>query len=141
MKYIAILAATLAFTACAAQEKKKSSANCDPMELLQGKSCIEPDYQEIAKHPLGSEDNPVRAAGVAGQREYLSRLICADGQPITQFSRVGSVGEGPYGFILDLYEVTCNTDQGFVTHSVYMDLYHKDYRESLPAKGFSALKQ
>lgn len=90
--------------------------------------------QNADKHPLGlSEYNPVRVNGPRGQREYLSRLICPNGQAVTAFSRVGSVGSGPYGSILDLYEIDC----GNKTYSVYMDMYHPNYKEDRPIDGFT----
>ena len=81
-----------------------------------------------------------------GQREYLSRLRCADGQAPT-FQRAGSVGprtapppprqsESTKAYdqraraemaqgasddhIVDLYKVRCDAR----THDVYMDMYH-----------------
>lgn len=35
---------------------------------------------KVKGFPLGSDGNPVRAEGAAGQRAYLSRLRCANGQ-------------------------------------------------------------
>ena len=112
---------------------------CGFKEMMEGISCIEPNLEEIAKHSLGSRGNPIRADGPKGQREYLSKLICLNGDPIWDFKRGGSVGMGPYGFMLDVYIVLCNTEKGVVEHSVYMDLYHKNYKESGVAYGFKEL--
>ena len=114
---------------------------CGLEEMVAGISCVEPNFEEIAKHPLGSKENPVRADRASGQRAYLSRLVCTDGNPIVNFSRTGSVGVGPYGFILDLYVVLCDTKQGEVEHEVYMDFYHRGYIENEVAAGFGSIRE
>lgn len=95
---------------------------------------------EIEKHPLGSAENPIRVSGPAGERKYLARLICANGEKVSAFSRSGSTGFGPYGSILDVYVVICDTDQGAVNHTVFMDMYHDNHVETRPAHGFKALE-
>lgn len=84
-----------------------------------------------ASFPLGSEQNPVRADGPPGQRAYLSRLRCPDGTA-PAYVRGGSTGEGPYGSILDVYNVSCAGQQA---SEVFMDMYHK-HEESRPITGF-----
>jgi TPR repeat protein len=44
--------------------------------------------------PLGAQSNPVRADGPPGERRYLMRLRCPEGDA-PAFERLGSVGEGP----------------------------------------------
>lgn len=83
-------------------------------------------------HPLGSENNPVRAKGPEGERAYLARLRCADGNA-PAFERQGSTGIGPYRNILDLYTVQC---AGAAPLSVYIDMYHK-HAEPAPVPGFT----
>lgn len=92
------------------------------------------------KQPLGSFANPVRADGPEGQREYLARLVCSNQEPVSAFQRLGSAGVGPYGSILDVFVVICDTYQGAVNHTLYMDMYHSGYRETRPALGFAALQ-
>ena len=71
-------------------------------------------------HDLGSAKNPVRENMPQGETAYLARLRCADGKrPI--FDRAGSVGNSPYGYIMDKYIVTCEGQQPM---DVYMDMYH-----------------
>jgi hypothetical protein len=94
----------------------------------------------IDQHPLGSAKNPIRASGPEGERQYLSRLICENDEPVSAFSRDGSSGIGPYGSILDIYTVVCDTDEGAINHTIFMDMYHDDYKEKRPAHGFKALK-
>jgi tetratricopeptide (TPR) repeat protein len=85
--------------------------------------------------PLGSIKNPVRAFRPAGQREYLRRLRCPDGKP-PKFERQGSIGRGPYGNILDMYDVKC---ESIPPISIAMDMYHPGYRETSAVQGLSVL--
>ena len=88
-----------------------------------------------ARHPLGSMDNPVRAEMPPGQRAYLRRLRCSDGRAPT-FERIGNVGLGVYGNIIDNYRVSCGAAQpGDV--EVYMDMYHRGHVEERPVPGFT----
>lgn len=70
--------------------------------------------------PLGGQRNPVRANGPQGQRDYLARLRCADGLA-PSYQRVGSIGIGPYGKMLDGYTVQCRGEDPV---TVTMDMYH-----------------
>ncbi|PKM16254.1 MAG: hypothetical protein CVV12_04605 [Gammaproteobacteria bacterium HGW-Gammaproteobacteria-2] len=81
---------------------------------------------------LGSRSNPVRVYQPQGEREYLHRLRCDNGTPPT-YERVGSVGFGPYGRMLDAYRVQCSEANPTV---VYMDMYHCE-EETQPIPGFS----
>ena len=81
---------------------------------------------------LGSQGNPVRCSGPPGERAYLNRLRCESGKAPKYF-RVGSFGKGPYGHILDGYNVKCE-DKDPVT--VFMDMYH-DHVETQPVPGFT----
>jgi hypothetical protein len=89
---------------------------------------------EADKSPLGSEKNPIRVNMPAGERYYLGRLRCLD-KATPAFNRSGSVGIGPYGYILDLYAVTC---PGKAPVQVYMDMYH-DQPEARPVPGFTVI--
>ena len=85
-----------------------------------------------ATAPLGSLKNPVRCFFPTGQREYLRRLRCPDGEaPI--FRRVGSYGMGPDKHIIDGYRVRCADGKPLM---VFMDMYHKGYLELAPPPGF-----
>jgi hypothetical protein len=88
---------------------------------------------EVAKHPLGSEANPVRAEGPPGQRSYLQRLRCPEGKPPT-FERQGSAGLSPYGSIMDIYEAACDSPPA---KRIYIDMYHSGYIESDAVPGFT----
>ena len=54
---------------------------------------------------VGSKDE---FGGPAAERTYLDSLRDSTGKPV-QYQRLGSVGSGPDGHILDLYEITTST--------------------------------
>jgi hypothetical protein len=86
--------------------------------------------------PLGGRENPVRAKGVFGQRDYLARLRCKNGRA-PEFERAGSIGTGPYGKILDLYTLHCENGP---VQQVAMDLYHC-VEETRPIEGFEIVER
>jgi hypothetical protein len=135
---IRILLLSILISGCATTQSPKDK-ECGAAEMLSGISCIEPNLDEISKHPLGSYDNPIRADGPRGQREYLSKLICPNGEPIQNYDRSGSVGIGPYGFMLDHYNVNCEQATELTKAGVYMDMYHKGYKEAKVSNGFNDL--
>jgi hypothetical protein len=100
---------------------------------LQGKK-LEKAIEKAEEHPLGSKANPVRVTMPQGQRLYLSRLRCSDGQA-PQFFRAGNVGPGPFGNIVDLYKVTCPGAEPAAS-DIYMDMYHGGFIESRTVPGF-----
>ena len=81
---------------------------------------------------LGSKANPVRENMPKGEYDYLHRLRCPDGQAPAA-NRVGNVGTGVYGNIVDLFRVAC---AGAATVEIYMDMYH-DGPELRPVPGFT----
>lgn len=84
--------------------------------------------------PLGARGNPVRVDGPSGEREYLNQLRCSEGDA-PQYERLGSVGEGPYGRILDIYDLLCMA--GGRSAQLYMDMYHPDIYLHDPVPGFT----
>ncbi len=98
-------------------------------------SCASASRVEQQGRPLGTFENPVRCDMPRGERAYLNRLRCKDGAtPI--YERMGSYGRGPYGNILDGYEVKCG-DQGF---EIFMDMYHTGFVETNTVPGFSIIE-
>lgn len=135
LKLPALAAAALLATGTAHAQSRPNEARDMMLQLgapgLKG-SALEAAIAEAEKHPLGSSENPVRENQPNGQRAYLRRLRCADGsQPL--FERVGNVGEGPYGFIVDLFKATC---AGHAPVEIHMDMYH-DGPENRPVPGFT----
>ena len=113
----------------------------DPFEaMLAGESAmqgkkLQKAIKAAAKHPFGSAKNPVRADMLQGQRAYLSRLRCSDGNA-PNFSRGGSVGDSPYKNIMDVYNVDCgNATPGQA--EIYMDMYHNGHIEKAAVAGFT----
>ena len=102
----------------------------EPMSEKQMRKAL----KAASAYPLGSAENPVRADGPPGQREYLSRLRCADlSRPA--FQRLGSAGMSPFGGVVDIYEVRCAGNENPAS-SIYMDMYHSGYRETQAVSGF-----
>jgi len=89
-----------------------------------------------AEGELGSKQNPVRAFMPSGEREYLTRLRCPNCEE-PKYERLGSFGDGPYGNILDGYQLTCENESN--KNVVYMDMYHREYRELAPVPGYTIL--
>ena len=89
----------------------------------------------LSTYPLGSPQNPIRVNMPAGQRAYLSRLRCADGQ-IPKYERLGSDGIGPYGQIIDTYKVDCAGSTP-ATGVLSLDMYHPTHIETEAAPGFT----
>ena len=84
-----------------------------------------------ARGPLGSRENPVRAAGPTGQRAYMRSLRCPDAS-VPEFGRNGSDGRSPYGAIVDVYGWSCPGGEEGV---VYIDMYHPDHVERRAPEG------
>ena len=87
---------------------------------------------------LGTKGNPVKCDRPSGQREYIMRLRCPGGDE-PEFRRIGSYGFGPYGHMLDGYELTCKKDN--LKSFIYMDMYHEGHRETNPVPGFTVLPE
>ena len=84
------------------------------------------------RHPLGSQENPVRVAGPEGERAYLARLHCADGTA----ARVGArhdAGVGPYGSVVGAYDVICPSGAG----RIVFDMYQEEHQETRAPAGFT----
>lgn len=107
-------------------------------QLLKGGQLLQPwlgaAMKEAARRPLGSEENPVRADMPGGQRAYLARLRCTNGAPPI-WSRVGNLGPGVFGSIVDQYDLRCEGAHPPRT-IIVMDMYFKGYVEPRAIEGF-----
>lgn len=111
-----------------------SNSSCGGGLQYSAKSLSPKQQGKVDAHPLGSLKNPIRCDGPQGQRAYLSRLRCPNGAP-PNFNRGGSVGVGPYGTVLDVYQVRSSDPDS--TTDIYMDMYHHEgYVETRPVEGF-----
>jgi hypothetical protein len=142
MRRMAVSCLWVLLASCAANPNSGSSAEEAPPEgspealmdaLSGGRPRPKPNLAELDKHPLGSQRNPVRVGGPAGERAYLARLRCADGR-YPEFQREGSFGPGPWGYILDGYSVKCASGQEAL---VFMDMYHSRHQEDRAVPGFT----
>lgn len=141
-KFIIVLLVSILLSSCSSNKQvKNSNTNFNARQMmieLQGREPDQPDLKELEKYPLGSANNPIRVDGVAGERSYLISLSCNDNSA-PSFKRAGSVGVGPYGFILDLYKVECIDNLEKKMFSIYMDLYHPGYVEKRAVPGFGII--
>ncbi len=96
---------------------------------------LEAALKEAQKHPLGSDENPVRADLNIGEHAYLNRLRCSDGTRPT-YERPKAPAPGIYHSAVDTYDVTCAT--GEPQHSVVvMDGFFPGYVEKKPVPGYT----
>jgi hypothetical protein len=92
------------------------------------------ELAEMAKHPLGSPENPVKVQGVEGEYVYLARLRCPEDKPPV-VERRGSAGTlSPYGSIMDIYQAVCDAPPAFI---IFVDMYHPGYVEQAAVPGFT----
>jgi hypothetical protein len=136
MKHVFPLMLLMAAGCATAPEREEPPAgSAEALMALFGGGEPKPDVDvaAIEKHPLGSQKNPVRVGGPGGQRAYLSRLRCEDGR-YPEFERIGSMGVGPWGSIVDGYSVVCASGQ---KATVFMDMYHSQHLEDRTVPGFT----
>lgn len=136
LRVIAAAAVILA-AGCATATKTAPEASAEGEDILSDLFGPKPTLTDkqlsaIDAEPFASAKNPVKADMPAGQREYLARLKCPDGQR-PEFHRGGSVGIGPYGRMIDVYVVKCSSFEA----NIYMDMYHPGYREHRAPEGFT----
>jgi hypothetical protein len=96
---------------------------------------VERSVERARNEPLGSSANPVRVSGPLGERAYIARLRCADGNA----PRVGerrNAGVGAFGFIVDVYPLDCG-DAAPGRFELVMDMYHDDHHEDQAPAGFT----
>lgn len=131
------LAALVALGGCASAEPEDGGGL---LAMMYGSTGAAGDRiaASLSGKPLGSQANPVRADMPPGQRAYLSRLRCSNGQAPT-FHRVGNYGPGPYGSIIDGYEVVC-LNASPATAMVFLDMYHPGHVETAAPEGFTIVQ-
>lgn len=134
-------AALLALAASAAAAEKPGDRTVSPGQMLGQMAPVDPRAENAAiaaaaaVHPLGSAQNPVRVAGPAGARDYLTRLRCSDGsRPVQGPHGPGAVGA--YGSLTEAYPLDCGAAApGRVV--LALDLYHEEDAESRAPAGFT----
>lgn len=107
-------------------------------EPLRGGQLLQPwlgaAMKEAARHPLGSKENPVRADMPDGERAYLARLRCTNDAP-PAWRRVGNLGSGVFGSIVDQYDLRCEGAHPPRT-IIVMDMYFRGHVEARAIDGF-----
>ena len=127
------------FTAFAQEEPPDVSryAREFPVETRAEPRDLSPkQLEELARHPLGSRQNPVRCYTPANETAYLARLRCANGKA-PKFKRIGHDGIGPYGTAVDAFELACSSWTGKKTFRIYLDMAHEGVVERRPIPGFT----
>lgn len=138
MKRVCVIVVVMAFVMTVlAGARAGSAGKALPAQDQSGKQKEEEKVKdepgEKVSGALGTKTNPVRCEDPKGERQYLNRLRCPDGNR-PEYSRVGSFGAGPYGNILDGYSVKCAGREEVI---VFMDMYHEGHVEKEAVPGFT----
>ncbi len=88
----------------------------------------------IVSNELGSKNNPIKVYMPMGEHNYLRRLRCKNGVA-PDYYRIGNVGVGVFGNIVDLYSVTCVGSEP-AKSNIYMDMYFPKHIEKNAPNGF-----
>lgn len=133
MRRLLMLGLVGALAACATEQ----DSGADFIRMMGGSSAADADRiaARLQGKPLGGPENPIRTYMPAGQRAYLARLRCANGQAPAA-SRIGSTGPGPYGSIVDAYQVTCAGSTP-ASSELHLDMYHPTHTETAAPPGFT----
>lgn len=133
MKLLIILLSSFVLIACNTAQKSNNNSMSFADKFRDHSAIKSPE--EIATHKFGSYENPVRVDMPEGEHEYLAKLTCSDGSRIA-YRRGGSAGVGPYGNMLDVYNVSCFIDSTLKEFQIYMDMYHPKHEENKAVEGF-----
>lgn len=132
---IAVGLVSVSLTACAGAPKSQTVALDDlPMFGAMPKD-IDQRLQNASAHPLGHKENPVRVYMPEGEYAYLERLRCQNGT-MPAFERIGNFGIGPFGHIIDGYDVKCPGSEP-AQSTIFMDMYFPEYIETKAPPGFT----
>ncbi len=104
--------------------------------LLSLQSMYAADWSDTTQHELGSDGNPVKAAGAQAGLEYIEGLDCDNGA-IPEYRRESAVTIGPYGNMMDKYHLRCDSGDSVEMYEVYVDPHH-DETETEIIKGFTS---
>ncbi|MGQ0558379.1 MAG: hypothetical protein ACT4OE_02155 [Sphingosinicella sp.] len=135
-----MLAILLIATPAAAQERPELGARTrDPQSHVPALAPGQDDMAEAIAaadaFPLGSQRNPIRVGGPAGERAYLARLRCADGTAPRVGRRVDG-GIGGFGTIIASYALDCG-EAAPGQAGLAFDMYHAEHVENRAPPGFS----
>lgn len=132
---LAALLASQPATPPVGERTRTPEAMLAEMGLAPDQDDLAVSIQAAAAHPLGSRENPVRVGGPDGERFYIARLRCADGNA-PRVGQRGNMGIGAFGTIVDGYPLDCGAAApGRVT--LILDMYHSEHREGRAPPGFT----
>lgn len=138
---LALLCLSAALIAAPANAQKLGARTASPAEVLaqmEGGSLDEELARQVAAasaHPLGTAENPVRVGGPDGERNYLARLRCSNGQAPAIGAR-SSAGTGAFGSVVASYSLDCGAAAPG-RKQVILDMYHAEHDERSAPLGFS----
>ena len=129
---VSISCSTVCLAGCGgAPATQERAAQQSPADRQQGRhvpdgidpkqTSDDPTYGYTKGNPI-KVGGPKGSSGPASERLYLRHLRDAHFKPFT-FRRQGSVGAGPDGHILDMYELVSSDGN---KHLLYIDMYHPD---------------
>ena len=143
LAHLALSSLALAACAVSSAEQDPAGENDELMRMLSGRPAVEgaeleARIAEASQHPLGSEQNPVRASAASGQRAYLARLRCEDGAGAV-FERLFNGGIGAFGNVVDIYGVEC-PGSAPETREIWLDMYHPGIVETRAVPGYTIVE-
>jgi hypothetical protein len=136
-----LLAAALIAAPAAAQTPNLGKRTAPPEQSMAGIGGGSSDAEiarveaAAAAFPLGSLQNPVRVGGPDGERAYLARLRCANGEPPRAgIARPG--GADAYGSVARLVTLDCGAAAPGRAE-IAIDPYFEEHREDRAPAGFT----
>ena len=114
--------------------KKQGGDPSDVKQLMKQMVSLGPRCDTIpnARGEFGyDKSNPIPVCYPNGQMEYLRSLRCKCGEQF-DFSRIGNLGPGPDGHVVDGFELVCKTGKCQIT--LYMDMHHLGPSSLVPKK-------
>ena len=137
----AFLCVTAILIAAPATAQKLGARTASPAEVLaqmDGGNADEELARQVAAasaHPLGTAENPVRVGGPEGERNYLARLRCSNGQTPVIGARAAA-GTGAFGSVVASYALDCGAAAPGRTQLI-LDMYHAEHDERSAPAGFT----
>jgi hypothetical protein len=141
---LVLAAAAILAAAPAAAQPKPGDRTMSPEQMMRDFG-LGPDQDDLREalaaaeaHPLGTTENPVRVGGPDGERAYIARLRCADGNAPRVGQRAGA-GVGAFGTIVGVYPLDCGSAAPG-RFQLVMDMYHEEHRETRAPAGFTLVR-
>lgn len=104
------------------------------LAVLAASAAVQFSCASSASRFFGSRTSPIQVDGPSGERTYLNRLICPNGNPPGR-ARLGSY-PGRHGHMIDLFELDCCGE----IFEVHFDMYHQGQPDQA-LRGFQLLPE